>query len=121
MDMVLVSKFLQIVLQTFIAITAPLIIAVVIKYINTYSAKMWTELTSEQKYIISTVITMAVNAAEQSGLSNELLKTGIAKKNYALTRAEIILKSYNLDLDIHILDTMIEAEVWKQFNANKTD
>jgi len=119
MDMVLASHFLQLLFEAVVTATAPILIGIAFKYVQTYSESVWSSMSADKRYIIRNVITTVVKAAEQTGLADELVSSGEAKKEYAISAAEKMLKVYGLDIDLHVIDTMIEAEVWRQFKEIK--
>ncbi|HRF49351.1 MAG TPA: hypothetical protein PLC98_17090 [Anaerolineales bacterium] len=58
---------------------------------------------------------IAVKAAEQQGLTGELFKWAVGKKDYAIRIAQAILKANGVKVDLVLLDAMIEAKVLENF------
>jgi len=116
MDMATVSKFVQLFLEATVAAAAPIIAHVLISYIRARGRAIWLSVDAEKRYVIEEVVRMAVTAAEQSGLANEAMQAGEAKKDYALALAEKALAQHGITLDLGLLDAMIEAAVWQEIN-----
>ena len=101
-----ISPAVQILLQgVFIALAAQL---------SAWLAKKYqvekANLSTEQQYVLRLVVSSAIMAAEQ------LYTDSQEKRNYAFSIAEKALAQHGLMLDIDLIYSEIEAQVFKSFN-----
>ena len=83
-----IARFVEMVLSAAIAIAVPLITAALVRWINSKRQEIEDRLPSEILYTVRTVADLVVTAAEQSGLWDEALATGKAKKEWAMQMGE---------------------------------
>lgn len=78
-------------------------------------------LNNHQQYALDEAITVAVRAAEQSGLKKDIIVSAYGKKQEALAAVQHYLDTHGLKgWDVQTLDTMIEAAVYSEFNKSKS-
>jgi len=70
--------------------------------------------------LIAEAARVAVIAAEQVGLSGQLVDMGMTKIEYAVDVAETWLESRNVFIDLDIIVSAIEAAVLEELNWDKT-
>lgn len=108
------SAFLQIMFDA----AAPALAVALISWAAKSIAAAYAEFKSanpESAYVLETAALMAVKAAEQSGLSWQLIGGGKAKKDYALRVLSSYLKSRGIHLSFDVLSAAIEAAVLDHF------
>lgn len=109
MDMEVISKFLE----SFLLALAPVLASLFAAWLALQVKKVWAQLKEanpDVAYWLAEAAQMAVAAAEQSQLAGLISD----KKAYALEIAEKYLKeNYNVDIDLHLIEAAIEAEVLK--------
>jgi hypothetical protein len=103
MDAAFWSELLQKVLVVSLPPLAVAVVALIVAWIN----KVAKGLSADQMKAIQLAVTMAVNFAEQTGLT----KTGMEKKNAAIAAAQAYLDKQGIKVDAWLLDKMIEAAV----------
>jgi len=107
--MEILSKFVE----TFLLALAPVLASLVVAFVAVKVKALWAEFNAvnpEVGYWLEEAAKMAVNAAEQAGMS-ELIDDKLA---YAMDIAEKYLKeNYNLVIDLDLIAAAIEAEVMK--------
>ena len=75
------------------------------------------KLTAQQLATIKAFVDSVVLAVEQTSLKSDFVNSATAKKTEALTRLQQILDNAGLSgIDLTLLDTLIEASVFDQFN-----
>lgn len=99
-----ISPALQALLQSVTVAAIGMLVAWVKAKYDTERAK----LSGEQRYILDLIVASAVKAAEQ------VKDDGAGKLAYAFDIAEKALKQYGLTVDIDVLYSAIEAEVFDQ-------
>jgi hypothetical protein len=110
------NDFLSLLAQGLLVIAIPVVIAVLLQWLRQKGAELRAHLTAQQQQFIDTATSLAVRAAEQAGLSNQLAGGGQAKKAYAVKAAQDYLGRLGIKLDVTMLTTLLEAEVNKQFS-----
>lgn len=110
------TAFLALLAQGLLVIGIPILIAYTGQAIRLRSKELQGKLSAEQQTLIKAGIQMAVRAAEQSGISGQLMGGGLAKKTYAIDAATRHFRRLGIDLDVDMLATLIESEVIAQFN-----
>jgi sirohydrochlorin ferrochelatase len=107
-----ISPFIQAILEVVLTVLA----AVAAYYVKRYLAQLVERLrqntTQEQFLMIRIIVDQLVAAAEQLYEDAE----GDEKKRYVLEQAERALSEYGLQLDLQMLDALVEAAVFDQFN-----
>lgn len=120
------SAFLQILLQSVVAVAVPVLTAMVVSYVRAKMAEIKGQVPAEVLATIDLVADMVVAAAEQSGLKDEIMAQGENKKAWAMQYGEELLREQLglfLDLDklgasfwdaiLSGLDMEIEAKVYR--------
>jgi len=118
MDMVAISHFLQLLIEAVITAALPIVIHRSVMFLEARAKSIWSSIDSEKRWLIKEAVRTAVLAAEQSGLSNELMATGKAKKDYALRMAQNYLTEFGIEIDLSVLDSMIESIVWEELKKD---
>jgi len=113
-------KFVQILLGEVIVVLVPVIVAA-IGAGATYAVKWLRAKVGEQKWAtIQAAVEMAVYAAEQSNLGEELELASAEKKALAKSILEKYLASQGIKIDVEELGDLIEATLAKTLNYDKT-
>lgn len=120
------SKFVELLLQSVITIAVPVLTALIVSFVRAKIKQVDAFLPEQVRWAIEAVAQTVVEAAEQSGLKDELLKEGANKKAWAMQYGEELLREQLglfLDLDklgasfwdaiLSGLDMEIEAKVYR--------
>ena len=83
-----IAQFIEMLLSAAIAIAVPVITAALVRWISSKRQEIEDQVPGEILYTIRTVADLVVTAAEQSGLWDEALATGKAKKEWAMQMGE---------------------------------
>lgn len=112
--------FLMLILQSLIAALVPVTVGAILILGSRAYGWLKFKLGNERMDGIEAAIRLVVLAAEQSGLTNELLKEGVARKHWAIAEAQRILEERGIQrISVETLSTMIEAAVWDEINQFK--
>jgi hypothetical protein len=111
-----INDFLTLVAQALLVIALPIVVYFLFQWLRQRSAEIRSRLSAQQQHFIDSAINIAVRAAEQAGLAQQLAGGGQAKKAYAVKAAQDYLNRIGVKLDVPMLATLIEAEVHKQFS-----
>ena len=114
------ADFLTLMIQAVIAAALPILLAFVVGWLNSKRRLAEHRLTADQKTLITWTLRTIVMAAEQSGLSGELKRLGVDKKQYAIAEASSWLASVGLPVNLASISAQIEAIVL-EFNARGWD
>ncbi|MBI4772321.1 MAG: hypothetical protein HY784_18330 [Chloroflexi bacterium] len=109
--MPIINSFLSLVAQALLVIAIPILIAFLFQWLRQKNAEFRSRLTAQQQQFIDAAVHIAVRAAEQSGLSQQLAGGGQGKKAFALQAAQDYLNRLGIQLDVNMLSTLLEAEV----------
>ena len=110
------SSFLNILAPALLALAIPILIAFLFQWFRQKSAEFRSRLTAQQQQFIDAGVGIAVRAAEQMGLSQQLAGGGQGKKAFALKTAQDYLNRLGVQIDVNELATLVEAEVRQQFS-----
>lgn len=83
-----IARFVEMLLGAAIAVAVPVITAALVRWLNSKRVEIEDRLPAEVLYTVRTVADLVVTAAEQSGLWDEALATGKAKKEWAMQMGE---------------------------------
>jgi len=121
-----ISQFVEVLARSVITLAVPLIVAVVYAFFKAKVEEVKSNLPNEVLYTIEAIARLVVEAAEQSGLTDELLREGVAKKAWAMEYGERLLREQlGLFLDLEKLgddfwkaireglDAAVEAKVYR--------
>lgn len=111
------AQFLTLVIQAVIAAALPLLLLWLRQWIMARVEQAKHYLNDDQLRMAEWVVRMLVQAAEQSGLWDEVLKEGGQRKQWVLAEAERWFKDLGLPIDVRAISALIEAIV-KDFNDN---
>lgn len=115
-----VSPIFQTLIETLIQLLVPVICGYIIYLGNKLGQHITLRMSKEKQEIAAFWAKQIVLAAEQTGVVGELIKTGNAKKEWALVRLESILRQKGIRVDVPMLSDLIEAAVHEAFNLPKT-
>ena len=108
----------EIIMAVFTAVVIPLL-GLLVKYLykklDLQVAQFKGRMDQEWRYAIEQAASLAVTAAEQSGIAGLLEGVYSDKKAYACEWAERYLAQYGIVVDLDVLAGLIEAEVLNQF------
>ncbi len=110
------GSFLSILASGVLLLALPIVIAVLFQWLRQKNAEFRSHLTAQQQQFIDAGVGVAVRAAEQMGLSQQLAGGGQGKKAFALKTAQDYLNRLGVQIDVNELATLVEAEVRKQFS-----
>ena len=110
------NDFLSLLAQGLLIIAIPVVVVFLFQWLRQKESELRAHLTTQQQQFIDSAISLAVRAAEQAGLSNQLAGGGQAKKAYAVKAAQDYLDRLGIKLDVNMMATLLEAEVNKQFS-----
>ncbi len=110
------SSFLSILASGVFLIALPIVIAALFQWLRQKNAEFRSHLTAQQQQFIDAGVGVAVRAAEQMGLSQQIAGGGQGKKAFALKTAQDYLNRLGVQIDVNELATLVEAEVRKQFS-----
>jgi hypothetical protein len=110
------SSFLSILASGVLLLALPIVIAVLFQWLRQKNAEFRSHLTAQQQQFIDAGVGVAVRAAEQMGLSQQIAGGGQGKKAFALKTAQDYLNRLGVQIDVNELATLVEAEVRKQFS-----
>jgi hypothetical protein len=126
------SKFVELLLQSVITLAVPVITAFVVAWLRAKVQEVNAEIPGEVRWAIDVVASMVVEAAEQSGLTDEILNVAENKKAWAMQYGEELLRAQlglYLDLDklgqqfwnavLSGLDAAIESKVYRMNNKER--
>ena len=113
------DSLLQAILVTLIQVLAPVVLAAAVAYIKVLIDRTKAQIPGEQLAFATELARQLVLAAEQNGLTDELLKEGIARKEWVILRLESELEKRGIHLDLHMLSDLIEGMVYDQLNRGK--
>lgn len=116
-----VSVLLQNALETIITVGLPIVLAVLVKWINAQIVAASAKLSRQQLDTVNIIIENLVRAAEQSGLAGQIEKAGEAKKAYVLALLRQELEERKININLELLDAMIEAAVHDAFSKVDVD
>jgi len=113
-------KFVQILLGEVIVVLVPFLVAA-IGTAGTYAVKWLRAKVGDQKWAtIQAAVEMAVYAAEQSNLGEQLQLAGEEKKALAKSILKGYLSAQGIKIDVEQLGDLIEATLAKTLNYDKT-
>lgn len=113
------NELLQTLLETVIVVFVPILASILAAYLKKTLDQAKQKLTDQQYIFISNVLSDFVRAAEQTGLKDELLKEGSAKKEWVLNESAAYLESKGIKIDVKELSVLIENAVLDNFNWGK--
>ena len=116
-----VSILLQNALETIITVGLPIVLAMLVKWINAQAVAASHKVSREQLDTVYLIITQLVRAAEQSGLAGQIERAGEAKKAYVLALVRQELEERKININLELLDAMIEAAVHEAFGKLDLD
>lgn len=109
------NEVLTNILVALITAFVPVIGTLVVTYVRKQIAKLdklaAAEIGEQQWYLIKTLVNQFVDAAEQLGVWNDLLKEGKAKKKWVMEQMDKALQHYGIDLDEELISAAIESSV----------
>jgi hypothetical protein len=105
------GSFLTMVASAVITAALPVLLAMLVAWLNKKVGEAKTHLTASQLRAIEAGVAILVKAAEQSGLWKAALATGAQKKAWVLAQAVEWCNSKGLPVDLYMLDAQIEAIV----------
>lgn len=97
----------------------PIVLGLGAVAIKRYTDRLKAEIGQKNFGYAVDIATAVVKAAEQNGLATELSQTGAQKKSWALNELEAALKAQGINVDVRMLDTLIEAMVYQEFNKHR--
>ena len=103
------NQSLLTVAELLLILALPIVIVAALQHLRATTARLKSQLSEDQQKAIDAAIKVAVSAAEQTGIVQNLI--GPEKKQQALQIAESFLRKKGIDLDLESLSILIEAEV----------
>lgn len=108
---VAISKFLAILLQSILVVVIPVLVVQARSWLQAMGAAAWAQFGVQQQALLRQVSSLAVQAAEQSGLAGLILNEGRAKKDLAMAIVERMLGQYGVTMESDVISSAIEAAV----------
>jgi hypothetical protein len=106
------NTFVQIILTEAIRVLAPIVLALVGAWLVQLTRKAQASLGEQRWWQITQAVQFAVEAAQQSGLSQQISNEGKAKKAWALGVARKFLLERGITVDVATLENLIEQAVF---------
>ena len=113
------NTFVQMLLEEAVRVLTPILIAAVIGAVGVGIQWLRAKVGDARWAQVEQAVQYAVFAAEQAGLTNELMRAGGAKKALALDLAQQFLKARGVNIDLERLSALIEAEVAQSLNWSR--
>jgi hypothetical protein len=110
------SELLNEILKLCVSAVAVTIIPVAVAVGRAYAHKIEMDLMGSQYAMVGTIAKDAVRYAEQSGLEQEIKKTGEEKFNLALKYTQAEMDKRNIPIAVYPLAEIIKSQVMEQFN-----
>jgi hypothetical protein len=110
--------FLSLFAEALLIIALPIIIAAAIQHLRLTTQRLRAGMSEENQQAIEQAVRIAVRAAEQLGLLDQL--AGPEKRKRAIEIAQAFLQERGIRLDLDKIASLIEAEVLSQFNNPDT-
>lgn len=106
-------------LVTVISVALPILLVWLRQWLNEKKGELRQQVGEQQWYQMRQVVALFCEAAEQTGLKTELLKTGAEKKAWVLDQMDAWLKATGVPIDIKAVEAAVEATVynWNQDGA----
>ncbi len=109
------TNFLAILAVGLLVIAIPIVVAGAFQFWRAKSTEIKQRLGKDRLEAIENAVHLAVRAAEQVGLSDQL-KTGREKLNYAVDAVQRHLDQAGIPIEVDEITTLIESEVNKNFS-----
>src|SRR6185503_9291256 len=110
------NEFLATLAQGLLVVSLPIVIVAAAYWLKQRGHEIKSKLGKEKLATLESIGAIAVRAAEQAGLSKQLVGGG-AKKEYALRMAQTYLVSLGVRIDVKTVANVVESEVLRQFNS----
>ena len=110
------SNFLWLLAQGLLVVSLPILVAAAVYWLKQKGDVVKNSLGTEKLAALQAIGALAVRAAEQAGLSQQIIG-GAAKKEYALQVAQDYLGSLGVKVNVKMITTVVESEVLRQFNS----
>lgn len=110
------SELLQKTLETVITVLLPVLLAYAVAWLKVQTDKIKASISTEEWNFAVSLVDKLVIAAEQTGLKDELLKEGAAKKAWVLEQAQAALNAKNIKIDVAVLAAIVEDTVYNELN-----
>lgn len=108
------NDFLAMLAQALIIIAMPVVIAAAVQFYRVQSQQLQSRLSEDQRGFIDRAIKIAVQAAEQTGLAEQI--AGPEKRDMAVKLAQRFFDERGIRMDLASIVAMVESEVLTQFN-----
>lgn len=110
------NEFLVRLAQALLVVSLPILIAAAAYWLKQRGDEIKSKMGRERLSALESIGAIAVRAAEQAGITKEIIGGG-AKKTYALKVAQDYLLSLGIKIDVKTIANVVESEVLKQFNT----
>jgi hypothetical protein len=122
------QEFLNIVLQylvpavaTALGIFAAMLVREFTQFVKDKRIVQQLGISERNLYFARQAIEFLIQAAEQSGVKDDIVRTGAEKKAWVLDRASTLLAERGItDIDIETLSDLVEASIMQGFNQKFT-
>jgi hypothetical protein len=123
--MELTSTIVKAVVEVLLTVALPFLLARLFQWLAQELKVVRSKLSIEQLALLSAIASMAVTAAQQSGLAGLIENIGTVKKQYAIQIVQSYLDSKGIDMDVSVIEAAIEAAVknamsdfWDEWNTS---
>lgn len=96
-----------------LTVCGPILVAFLAAWLKAKYSEAVAGMTNEQRAYFSWAVSVAVQAAEQSGLAGKITD----KKAFAISAVENLLAQRGIKMDLQAIDDAIEAAVWTELNS----
>ncbi len=110
------NDFLYRLAQGLLIAAIPVLVAAAVYWLKQKGDEIKSKLGKDKLAALESIGALAVRAAEQAGLSQQIAG-GAAKKEYALSLAQNQLNALGIKIDVKLIAGILESEVLKQFNS----
>lgn len=116
------SHVLTIVVMSAFLAAFPLVFSVFFRYMRALAEKTETQLDDQILAVIEQAVQIAVLAAEQMAISEQIRSSANAKKEYAIHAATKTLKDLGLkNISVEVISSTVEAAVYRLLGAGSPE
>ena len=112
------DTFLTQLLQVVLSAVATILTAVIVPWVIAKIKSLQSQVGAETFFAIQQTASIAVAAAEQSGLAGLITNIGAEKKAYAISAMQKLLEAQGIRVDVGRIESAIEAAVLDQIRQS---
>lgn len=112
------QEMMLFILQAVIAAAVPVLTAYLVRWLNSLKLKVIASVDKDKYNTIKMLVEIAVKAAEQAGLKENILAVGEDKKSFAMTKLQAMLNARGLSyISVDEIEAWIEAALLKGWES----